>query len=84
MPGVEGEILKFRLTDGDRLLLCTDGLTEMVRDDRIADMLGQSPNAEDACRGIIEAALTAGGRDNITVVIASCSLEKASQTPARS
>jgi protein phosphatase len=83
MPGVEGEILKFRLADGDRLLLCTDGLTEMVRDDRIAELLGQSPNAEDACRALIESALNAGGRDNITVVIASCSLEKASQTPAR-
>jgi len=83
MPGVEGEILKFRLADGDRLLLCTDGLTEMVRDDRIAELLAQSPDAEDACRVLVEAALNAGGRDNITVVVASCSMEKAGQTPAR-
>ena len=44
MPGVKGEILKFRLADGDRLLLCSDGLTEPIRDDRIAEMLGQFPN----------------------------------------
>jgi protein phosphatase len=82
MPGVEGELLKFRLADGDRLLLCTDGLTEAIRDDRIAEMLGQPANPEDACRALIEAALYAGGRDNITAVVASCSIEEASQGPA--
>jgi serine/threonine protein phosphatase PrpC len=77
MPGVEGEIMKFRLADGDRLLLCSDGLTEPIRDDRIAEMLGQFPNPEDACRALIEAALNAGGPDNITVVVANCSIEEA-------
>ena len=73
VPGVEGELLKFRLLDGDRLLLCTDGLTEPVRDQRIGEILQQSPNPETACRLLVEAALSAGGRDNITVVLTACS-----------
>jgi PPM family protein phosphatase len=84
IPGVEGELLKFRLADGDRLLLCTDGLTEPVRDERIAEILGQSSNPEEACRALVEAALNVSGQDNITVIVASCSIQVASQTLARS
>ncbi len=77
VPGVEGELLKFRLLDGDRLLLCTDGLSDLVRDNRISEILQQSPNPETACRLLVEAALSEGGRDNITVVVAACSIPEA-------
>jgi protein phosphatase len=69
-PGVKGEIVKLRLQDGDRLLLCTDGLNDMVSDDKIADILLTSIAPDTACRALTDAALDQGGRDNITVIVA--------------
>lgn len=53
---------------GDRLLLCTDGLTNMVEDAALEKLLGE-PDAADK---LIEAALSAGGNDNITVCLIEC------------
>ncbi len=72
-PGVKGEIVKARLRDGDRLLLCTDGLNEMVDDDGIAGTLLAHPGPADACRALVDAALGRGGRDNVTVIVANYS-----------
>ena len=58
------------LQPGDTLLLCTDGLTRYVPDERLAGMLGRAADAESACRDLVEAALAGGGHDNITVVVA--------------
>ena len=58
------------LAPGDALLLCTDGLTKHVADDRIAELLGASSDAESACTALVQAALADGGRDNVTVVVA--------------
>jgi serine/threonine protein phosphatase PrpC len=57
------------LTSGDQVLLCSDGLTEAVDDDRIAELLSTTPDGEQACRSLIDAANQAGGPDNITVVL---------------
>ena len=57
------------LADGDALLLCTDGLTKHVSDERIAEILG-SRTAEAAVHSLIDAALDGGGTDNVTVVVA--------------
>jgi protein phosphatase len=73
-PGVHGEIVKLPLFHGDRLLLCTDGLTEPVPDEQIAVILAQQASPEAACDALIEAALNRGGPDNITVVVANCSV----------
>ena len=60
-----------RLVDGDRILLCTDGLTEMVPENSIAELLQQpSPSAADTCARLVQAALDRGGRDNVTAVVA--------------
>jgi PPM family protein phosphatase len=67
---VEAESQYLRLADGDRLLLCTDGLTEMVADARIADTLARVEGSEEASRALVEQALAAGGKDNVTVVLA--------------
>jgi protein phosphatase len=61
---------KLTLAGGDRLLLCSDGLTDMVGDDDIAGVLQLEPEAQAACAALIDMAKLAGGRDNITVVIA--------------
>jgi PPM family protein phosphatase len=67
---VEAEIQHLELADGDRLLLCTDGLNEMVPDAGIADVLARVEGSEEASHALVEAALQAGGRDNVTVVLA--------------
>lgn len=57
------------LRPGDVLLLCTDGLTKHVPDDRIAERLGHLMSSEQAARGLLEDALAGGGTDNVTVVV---------------
>ena len=57
---------KFPTMFGDVFLLCTDGLTNMVTDSQISEILSHSLNpAED----LIQAALDGGGRDNVTVIV---------------
>ena len=55
--GVHAEVHKFRLDDGDVLLLCSDGLTEPVGDAAIARVLGARPTPQTACDALIELAL---------------------------
>ena len=57
------------LADGDAVLLCTDGLTKHVSDERIAAILA-SQSAEASAHTLIDAALEGGGTDNVTVVVA--------------
>ncbi|MBD2500059.1 Stp1/IreP family PP2C-type Ser/Thr phosphatase [Anabaena azotica] len=54
---------------GDRLLLCSDGLTEELADSAIADQLQQSSVLEKSAHSLVEAAKQQGGHDNITVVL---------------
>ena len=57
------------LIDGDRLLLCSDGLTGMVTEPQIQAILETTPDPQEAADRLIKAANRAGGIDNITVVI---------------
>jgi protein phosphatase len=59
---------------GDRLLLASDGLTDGVSDEEIQQILG-SGDCDAACRKLMEGALAAGGRDNITVIVADVEFE---------
>jgi serine/threonine protein phosphatase PrpC len=68
---VDVDVDLLRLDDGDRLLLCSDGLTDGVNDDTIAATLGAAVSSRDACDRLVQLALDAGGRDNITVIVAS-------------
>jgi PPM family protein phosphatase len=77
VPGVAGEIVKLRLADGDRVLLCTDGLHGSVPDDQIGEILGSLLSPEEACRDLVEAALSRGGRDNVTAVVGAISIHEA-------
>jgi protein phosphatase len=58
------------LQRGDRLLLCSDGLSGMVRADELREVLSNCPDALDACRELTDRANRAGGHDNITVIVA--------------
>jgi len=57
------------LEPGDQVLLCSDGLTEVVDDDQIAAVLADQADGDDACATLIAAANRAGGPDNVTVVL---------------
>jgi PPM family protein phosphatase len=58
------------LEDGDRLLLCTDGLTDMVAEAAMADELSKDLPAENVCQTLVELALEGGGKDNVTAIVA--------------
>ena len=61
-----------------RLLLCTDGLTDMVDEEKLAELLGQTKQPGVACQALVDLALERGGRDNVTVVVADYSVPTAS------
>ena len=64
---------------GDRFLICSDGLTEELSNDRIAHQLKNIRNCQQAAQALIDSAKLRGGRDNITVVIASNELTQNQQ-----
>ena len=67
-PTVVVDTMTFPSRPGDVLLLCSDGLTTMLSDDRIAEVLGQGGDLRSAVKTLIREANEAGGRDNITAV----------------
>lgn len=67
--GARPDVIEVVTEPGDRLILCSDGLTDMLEDDVIAWLLRSAPSARGAVDQLIEAALEAGGRDNVTVVV---------------
>jgi protein phosphatase len=68
-PEMVADVFEIEASVGDRLLLATDGLTGMLQDDYIAELLLQERDPEAAAAKLVEAANRAGGYDNITVVI---------------
>ena len=67
-PTVNVDTMSYQARPGDVLLLCSDGLTTMLPDDRLAKVLGQNPDLRQAVKTLIREANAAGGRDNITAV----------------
>ena len=74
----EAEIHRMRLFDGDQILLCSDGLHDMVDDETIAELLKTHGEASPACQSLVEVALANGGKDNVTVVVASYAIPEPS------
>ena len=66
-PGVE--IQELEIKAGDRILLCSDGLSGVVPPDRLAGILGNGSSLDETCQKLVEAANQAGGPDNITVAV---------------
>jgi serine/threonine protein phosphatase PrpC len=62
-------VTRFDVDWGDVLLLCSDGLTRHVSDDRIRGILRKMTSARQACETLLQEALDGGGTDNITVVV---------------
>lgn len=71
---VEVDVDLLRLENGDRLLLCSDGLTDLLPDEKIEATLAEAPGSEEACDRLLQLALESGGRDNITLIVAAYTL----------
>lgn len=71
--GPEAEVQVDRMTlrgrGGDVFLICSDGLTSMISEAHVGDVLRASPSLQEAARALVQAANDAGGRDNISVVL---------------
>ncbi len=68
-PEVTVDTFDLELVPGDRLLLCSAGLWEMVRDPQITKILDEAPSARQACRLLVRAANKSGGQDNIAAIV---------------
>jgi serine/threonine protein phosphatase PrpC len=68
--GVEVEAHKLQLEPGDAILLCSDGLTDMLSDDAIHAIMHGEQDPRSACESLVAAANEQGGKDNITVIVA--------------
>src|SRR5262245_55146107 len=66
---VQVELKHAHLADGDQLLLCSDGLTDMVPEDAISRELSASSSPAAKCQRLVDLALENGGKDNVTVVL---------------
>jgi len=68
--GTEAEVHKLAIGPGDVILLCSDGMTDMLTEERIAEILRTEPDPAKACKLLVEEANAAGGKDNITGIVA--------------
>jgi protein phosphatase len=67
---VKPDVHEHTLDDGDCLLVCSDGLTDMVDEKMIAKILATGEPAKQICARLVDEALRAGGKDNVTAVFA--------------
>ncbi|MBM3675628.1 MAG: Stp1/IreP family PP2C-type Ser/Thr phosphatase [Actinobacteria bacterium] len=81
-PTVEVDKYALTPTPGDRILLCSDGLSGMLRDEQIAAILRREPDPTRAANALVDAANAAGGEDNVTTVVIDVEIGTADPLPA--
>ena len=67
-PRMQCDLYELNIAEGDRLLLCSDGLYSMVEDGQIEHVMNAHPDAQRAADALAEAAIAAGGHDNVTTI----------------
>lgn len=78
--GADPDVINLELSNGDRVLLCSDGLTDYVADEVIVNAL-RIPDREKAADALVESAKKAGTRDNVSVIVAD--ITRADTPPAQ-
>lgn len=68
-PAMYADHFSLNIEEGDRLILCSDGLSSMIPDGEIENIATQSSTAQICTDNLVDAALAAGGSDNCTVVV---------------
>ncbi len=68
-PNMRADTYSMHISTGDKLMLCSDGLYSMVEDALIEQIMQSSPDTQNCCDALVEAALAAGGLDNVTVIV---------------
>lgn len=68
-PRMQCDLYEMNVDEGDRLLLCSDGLYSMIDDVQIERIMNMYPDAQDAADMLAEAAVDAGGHDNVTAIV---------------
>lgn len=66
---IEVDFFEVELKDGDRILMCSDGLTDMLEDDEIFEIINENQDIGEAMQELIDTANEYGGNDNITVIL---------------
>lgn len=74
-PHMQPDTYRLHVDAGDKLLLCSDGLSSMIDDAAIEAVMQANPVPEDACNALVSEALAAGGYDNVTVVVVDLTAE---------
>ena len=69
-PDTVADLYEINVEDGDRLLLCSDGLSSMLEDDEIQAVMNRIKEPQRCADTLVEGAIAAGGHDNVTVIIA--------------
>ena len=69
-PATIPDLYEINVEAGDRLLVCSDGLTSMVEDPRIEELMNRQPDAQKCATTLVNEAIAAGGADNVTVIVA--------------
>jgi protein phosphatase len=69
IPLTDVDVHRIPLAAGDTVLLCSDGLYDVVKDEEIASILGGAASASAACRSLVDLALERGAPDNVTAVV---------------
>jgi serine/threonine protein phosphatase PrpC len=68
-PGVEADIAWDKRLKDDIYILCSDGLTDMITDEEIEEILHDGNDVDDMTTRLVDAALAAGGKDNVSAVV---------------
>lgn len=68
-PLTQPDLFEINVETGDRLLLCSDGLTSMIEDDEVERILNHTADPQLAASQLVNAAIAAGGYDNVTVIV---------------
>ena len=70
------DFFELTLDQGDKILMCSDGLSNMVEDDELMDIISENDNLQEAANKLVERANYYGGKDNISAVVVSIGWEE--------